>query len=567
MQFTVEDVTKLDVMRRGRIRTAKNNVKHRPVRSISVIEIPVEDFIEENELVLSTGVGCGYDETLFQQFVEDVMNSRAAALAVATGRHIMKIPEKVIQIAEEAGFPIVEVPWEIRFRDIIKEVLNHLQDFRTSVLKESEIMQKDLLNLFIQERDLSVFVKVLEQKLKRPIIVTDREGKIKGKSAGCEKLAKHLGQRVPLMDQSLTWESLGNPGQFLSSISCANMEGETFIRVSVGFGSRIQGYLVVSIPSDVSPDTFLEPGNIHILTHAVPAASLWFQREEAVLETEMRLRGDFVWSLARGNFDSWDSVISQAKSLHYQLNVPYVSIIGYPENLHDLFTRQKSDSLSFHEWHERMIRNVEQQFILSAKKWNKHIMTTFQQNQFIIFLECAREHAHETIRQFLDRVEESLKQTYPELIISWGTGERSAGVNHFHESYHDARIALNIGRKQKGPGHRMSYANTALYRLMGQLAKNEQIREIALSTIGKLIEYDRKKEMDLIPTLATYIRYHRNVSKSARALNLHRQSLLYRLRKIESLTGVSLGDTDNFFLLDFSIKLWSAGIDQDSETV
>lgn len=177
MQFTVEDVMKLDVMRRGRIRTAKNNVKHRPVRSISVIEIPVEDFIEENELVLSTGVGCGYDETLFQQFVEDVMNSRAAALAVATGRHIMKIPEKVIQIAEEAGFPIVEVPWEIRFRDIIKEVLNHLQDFRTSVLKESEIMQKDLLNLFIQERDLSVFVKVLEQKLKtaRLLLQTGKE--------------------------------------------------------------------------------------------------------------------------------------------------------------------------------------------------------------------------------------------------------------------------------------------------------------------------------------------------------------------------------------------------------
>lgn len=65
--------------------------------------------------------------------------------------------------------------------------------------------------------------------------------------------------------------------------------------------------------------------------------------------------------------------------------------------------------------------------------------------------------------------------------------------------------------------------------------------------------------MDLIGTFIAYNQFHGNVSQTARSLNLHRQSLLYRLRKIESLTGLSLIDPDDLFLLDLSIKIWKIG--------
>ena len=42
-------------------------------------------------------------------------------------------------------------------------------------------------------------------------------------------------------------------------------------------------------------------------------------------------------------------------------------------------------------------------------------------------------------------------------------------------------------------------------------------------------------------------------------LNLHRQSLLYRLKKIESLTNLSLDNPDDVFLLNISIKVWQTG--------
>ncbi|MGM8212901.1 helix-turn-helix domain-containing protein [Virgibacillus sp. W0430] len=51
-----------------------------------------------------------------------------------------------------------------------------------------------------------------------------------------------------------------------------------------------------------------------------------------------------------------------------------------------------------------------------------------------------------------------------------------------------------------------------------------------------------------------------NSSKAARILNLHRQSLLYRLKKIESLTNMSLNNQDDVLLLNLSIKVWHSGL-------
>jgi len=75
-----------------------------------------------------------------------------------------------------------------------------------------------------------------------------------------------------------------------------------------------------------------------------------------------------------------------------------------------------------------------------------------------------------------------------------------------------------------------------------------------------LIEYEKKREMDLIDTFIVYDNQNGNVSQAARVLNMHRQSLLYRLRKIETLTNLSLDNPDDIFLLSISIKVWLTGM-------
>src|SRR5699024_11593917 len=79
----------------------------------------------------------------------------------------------------------------------------------------------------------------------------------------------------------------------------------------------------------------------------------------------------------------------------------------------------------------------------------------------------------------------------------------------------------------------ISFDDTKLNRLLLHLANNPEVRDITLNTLQPLIEYEKKREMNLIDTFIAYDNQNGNVSQAARVLNMHRQSLLYRLRKIE----------------------------------
>ena len=60
--------------------------------------------------------------------------------------------------------------------------------------------------------------------------------------------------------------------------------------------------------------------------------------------------------------------------------------------------------------------------------------------------------------------------------------------------------------------------------------------------VEPLQEHDRTRRSDLILTLKTYFASGGNASEAADRLFLHRNSMLYRLERIQKLTGLDLKD-------------------------
>ncbi|KQB92688.1 PucR family transcriptional regulator [Geobacillus sp. PA-3] len=244
------------------------------------------------------------------------------------------------------------------------------------------------------------------------------------------------------------------------------------------------------------------------------------------------------------------------------MNLPYVCVIGFAENLKSLFQKIKPNKITYEQWMPSMIRSIEEQVVLAGKWIHKEVMVTYQQERLIIFLETTLNQVQDVVNLFLDHVENRLKKRFPGLMMSWGIAEQQAGIRTFHDSFNNAKIALDIGRRQMGPGYRYTQVNTSIFRILLPLSKNPDVLGIVLSTIEQLIDYDNHRGGDLVHTLTTYIRNQGNISQTARELCVHRHTLLYRLKKIESLTGRSLMNPDDLFLLDLCIKLWMIGFDQ-----
>ncbi|MCM3092710.1 MULTISPECIES: PucR family transcriptional regulator [unclassified Cytobacillus] len=561
MRLTVSDVLQNQILNGAKVVTGKEYAEKRHIQWVSVIEMPVENFVRKNEAVLTTGIGCGTDVETFKRFVQDVIDSDASALMVALGRYIFDIPSEVVELAEKNNFIIIELPWEIRFSSIIELVMKEINDIEYKERKKSEKVQQELLQLILKDTNLKEISKFVEKHIGYPIVITDRSGTLQEKSIHTQSFIKEWKKFVlqgilPTREENTLLK--GDP--MFQKFQMIQVENRMVYQIPVlQVADNPQGYIFVLVPKSESIESFLTLFRVNVLEHTATTIALWLSRRNAIEETKMRLRSDFVHELSKGEFLSLEQADTRAKLLGYNLKLPYVCIVGYPENMELLFQKRKQDYDSYEHWLVSMIQYIEEEIYYAAQSLKKDLLMTYQGDQLVLFLEIPGIKENENATNFLDLVERRLGNLLPEVVISWGIGNAFEGISGFGESFRHAGTALSIGRRKKGPGHRMLYEQTRVDRVLLNLAGNKELEEIIMSTIEPLVQYDEQRHMDLIGTFIAYNQFHGNVSQTARSLNLHRQSLLYRLRKIESLTGLSLIDPDDLFLLDLSIKIWKIG--------
>ena len=77
--------------------------------------------------------------------------------------------------------------------------------------------------------------------------------------------------------------------------------------------------------------------------------------------------------------------------------------------------------------------------------------------------------------------------------------------------------------------------------LLGELARSEDLRPFQ-RLAEPLRAHDRERGSDLVRTLRVYFATGANTSEAADRLFLHRNSVTYRLARVETLTGIDLKD-------------------------
>lgn len=127
-----------------------------------------------------------------------------------------------------------------------------------------------------------------------------------------------------------------------------------------------------------------------------------------------------------------------------------------------------------------------------------------------------------------------------------GPASVAAGVT---ESLRQARLALAQARESGQSMQRYGEAQ----RVTGMAPKSlAEARALLGHYLGALIEHDRSQDGELLKTLAAFLGNDGNWKASAFELGIHRQTLVYRIKRIEQLSGFSATTTHG------SAQLWIA---------
>lgn len=121
----------------------------------------------------------------------------------------------------------------------------------------------------------------------------------------------------------------------------------------------------------------------------------------------------------------------------------------------------------------------------------------------------------------------------------------------FRESVRQARFALARATAEQRPLVRYGDFDTGLVLAPKSLA---EVRALIGRYLGPLIEYDRANAASLLQTLTTFLDNDGNMKSTAFDLQVHRQTLVYRLKLIEKVSGFKPTTVDGSARFWFSIQ-------------
>lgn len=134
-------------------------------------------------------------------------------------------------------------------------------------------------------------------------------------------------------------------------------------------------------------------------------------------------------------------------------------------------------------------------------------------------------------RQIADDLLQYLKQEIA-VPLAMGVGRYHAGLLGLARSYEDAHTALWLGRHFKQESRVYSLDELGIVAFIG--LADEQTK----AELGKYLLAPLQTDLELLGTLDVYFAENCVPSEAARRLNVHRNTLSYRLDKIANLTGL-----------------------------
>ena len=137
-----------------------------------------------------------------------------------------------------------------------------------------------------------------------------------------------------------------------------------------------------------------------------------------------------------------------------------------------------------------------------------------------------------------------------------GVSGRANALGELPRCLLDSVRALEIREKSRSPDGASDYTELGIYRLLGTGDTTREVEAFVQQWLGPLLDYDLRRNADLVRTLASYLDCGGNYDQTAQALMIHRSTLRYRLHRIRDITERDLSNVDTRFNLHVATRAW-----------
>lgn len=543
MAIYVKDLLMEEEMNGARLISGEEGLDNE-IKGVTIIEAPdIVKWINGGEVLL-TGLyafrSCSMED--FKNYIDELVKKKISALILKRGKPVEGAEDKVeylIQFSRKHTIPILEVPFEISFRDVMSRLMERLFNEEVTRLKYFKTTHDNFSALVLGSESIGVAIDqildVLAKLIRNPVAAFNRQLDCIGASEGAER-------SLEIQKDAQSYE----PGAYSNyEYLRQQIENRQQYIVKVKLNLRERLYLVITEEED----------SFDVMDAIATESAIWalqfeLVRQYSVTELEKKFQNDIMHNILNGKIDSISELQKNTSLLGVPINGSFRVIVfglkGEDRDKRDFKskisdTHLLSDAIACQMTNVKIYNDLDR--IVVVKEVNK---------------EQTQEEYRQEIREIVDKVQAYVSRQDKELQVKAGVGKVVEGVINLPDSFKEANEAFTFvdiaGEiSEDGNSQVTLFSDLGIFKLLCQLDNPELLLEYVPEGLQKLYNYKKPQRDDLLITLKTYLDRNLNLSKTAQDLFVHYKTASYRIEKIAKITGVDFDNANE--VLAFRIGL------------
>lgn len=506
----------------------------RKILCVDMMEDPdIAKWIENGAFIVTTGYCIRDDINIQRQIVSDLAAGNCSGIGIKIRRYFHTIPQHMIELADQYDLPLIEIPEQYSVSDIMNESMKRIFAGRLARTEFSYDIQSQMVRMIFHKDGLKEIARLISRETSAYCSIYDSKGYyLAGHSVGDS-----------LRDEDLLI-LVNDPVKALAAPDAPSM-----ITSEIG-GGRAS---VFSIKNDGYPYGFFilftedrteTPENNIVIKDALPILGMILSSTQSEADQKLSMKERFFQSLIRkeGALYSAQALRERVREFDIDIDDKYVCLTvelsTNPDEVHiatKIFPLLKDYFAPLGGVAIPYALGESVSFFLPSKA----VKGTWWRL--------------ENRKLFLDDLSNKLQSESRDYIIGVSIPVELLKI---YTAYDQTLRAISLEKKriQSDRVNLSCFANVDLETTLITLSREQQ-EMLRNEYSAKLEAYDQKYNTHLFQTLKEYYICNRNISKAAQVLYVSRNTLIFRLNKIEQILGVDLSDSFVGVKLQMAIHL------------
>jgi sugar diacid utilization regulator len=450
--------------------------------------------------------------------------------------------------ADEAQTPVLRVPADAALGEVEKAIHAVLVDRDRAIAQRVQDIWERLLATLVEDHGLELISDIVAEVSGKAVYLLDEHFQPTLQKAGDMHAAEALADV-----RRRYWEGLlGNVSERPIVVRTLDQQPTAVALRPLTLRGAIEGYLALV----GAVDDFVDFDH-QIADRAASVLAIELAKQSAVVEARLRLQGDFLSDLLDSPGDPDDALVERARRLGYDLVRPHLVFVLRPR---ECDTSPGSNPASARR-QQRFVDATRRRLVVAD-------VTTLlreQDGSVQVLMPCPPDVDALDVDAglgWVERLRAGLEESLaPEAVsVVAGVGRTPGAETTPYAAMREATRAADIAASMPAESpSALHFARLGALRLIFHLADNPELRAFQRDVLGPLETSDASRRSEFVRTLDAFLRAGGNHMRAARDLNVHRNTLIYRLERIhELLGGVDLEDPEARLNLQLALKIRAA---------